>query len=105
MIARLWHGWTSLENADIYENLLRTEIFPAIAAKGVVGYRGIRLLRRALDGEVEFITLMEFDSWQAVKQFAGEDYERAYVPPRAREILEHFDERSRHFEIRENLTY
>lgn len=105
MIARLWHGWTSLENADIYENLLKTEIFPAIAAKGVAGYRGIRLLRRARDGEVEFITLMEFDSWQAVKQFAGEDYERAYVPPRAREILEHFDERSRHFEIRENLTY
>jgi heme-degrading monooxygenase HmoA len=105
MIARLWHGWTTLENADIYENLLKTEIFPGIAAKGVAGYRGIRLLRRMHEKEVEFITLMAFDSWEAVKQFAGEDYEEAYVPPKAREVLAHFDERSRHYEIRENLTY
>ena len=105
MIARLWHGWTTPENADIYENLLKTEIFPGIAAKGVTGYRGIRLMRLDGDEEVEFITLMEFDSWEAVKQFAGEDYEQAYVPPKAREVLARFDERSRHYEIRENLTY
>ena len=103
MIARLWHGWTTHENADTYENLLKTEIFPGIAAKGVKGYRGIRLLRRTSGNEIEFITLMEFDSWEAVKQFAGEDYERAYVPPKAREVLAHFDERSQHYEIRENI--
>ena len=105
MIARLWHGWTTPENADVYENLLKTEIFPGIAAKRVAGYRGIRLLRRPVDGEVEFITMMEFDSWGSVKQFAGEDYERAYVPPEAREVLMHFDERSQHYEIREKLNY
>ena len=105
MIARLWQGWTTPENADIYENLLRTEIFPGIAAKGVAGYRGIRLMRRARDEEVEFITLMEFDSWEVVKQFAGEDYERAYVPPKAREVLARFDAHSRHFEIREHQSY
>jgi antibiotic biosynthesis monooxygenase (ABM) superfamily enzyme len=105
MIARLWHGWTTPENAEIYENLLKTEIFPGIAAKGVAGYRGIRLLRRAHDAEVEFITMMEFDSWEAVKQFAGEDYERAYGPPQAREVLARFDERSQHYEIRENIKY
>jgi heme-degrading monooxygenase HmoA len=103
MIARLWHGWTTHENADTYENLLKTEIFPGIAAKGVKGYRGIRLLRRTSGNEIEFITLMEFDSWEAVKQFAGEDYERAYVPPKAREVLAHFDERSQHYKIRENI--
>ncbi len=105
MIARLWHGWTTPENAGIYEDLLRTEIFPGIAARGVAGYRGIRLLRREGDEEVEFLTIMAFDSWKAVKQFAGEDYERAYVPPEAREVLARFDERSRHYEIREELTY
>jgi heme-degrading monooxygenase HmoA len=105
MIARLWHGWTTPENADIYENLLKAEIFPAIAAKGVVGYRDIRLLRRAHDEEVEFITMMTFDSWEAVKQFGGEDYERAYVPPKAREVLARFDERSRHYEIRDEIRY
>ena len=105
MIIRLWHGWTTPENAEIYENLLKTEIFPGIAAKGVAGYRGIRLLRRAHDDELEFITMMEFDSWEAVKKFAGEDYERAYVPPKAREVLARFDERSQHYEIRENIRY
>ena len=105
MIIRLWHGWTTPENAEIYENLLKTEIFPGIAAKGVAGYRGIRLLRRAHDNEVEFITMMEFDSLEAVKQFAGEDYGRAYVPPQAREVLARFDERSQHYEIRENIKY
>ncbi len=105
MIARLWHGWTTVENADSYENLLRTEIFPGIAAKGVAGYRGIRLLRRACDEEVEFITMMTFDSWEAVKQFAGDDYERAYVPPQARKVLARFDELSRHYEVREKIHY
>ena len=105
MIARIWHGWTTPENADVYENLLKTEIFPGIAAKGVVGYRGIRLLRRAQEEEVEFITMMDFDSWEAVKQFAGEDYEHAYVPQRARDVLAHFDERSRHYEIQEIIKY
>jgi heme-degrading monooxygenase HmoA len=105
MIARLWHGWTTLENADIYENLLKTEIFPGIAAKGVAGYRGIRLLRGMHEKEVEFITLMEFDSWEAVKQFAGKDYEHAYVPSKAREVLARFDERSQHYEIRETIKY
>jgi len=105
MIARLWHGWTKPENADIYENLLKTEIFPGIAAKGVAGYRGIRLLRRTQDDEVEFITMMEFDSWEAIKQFAGEDYECAYVPPKAREVLARFDERSQHYEVLEKIKY
>jgi heme-degrading monooxygenase HmoA len=77
MIARMWHGWTRPENADVYEILPKTEIFPGISAKGVEGYRGIRLLRRAQDEEVEFITMMGFDSWDAVRQFAGEDDERA----------------------------
>ncbi|MEJ2282460.1 MAG: hypothetical protein P8X85_02570 [Desulfobacterales bacterium] len=105
MIARIWHGWTTHENADIYENLLKTEIFPGIAARGIAGYRGIRLLRRVQDDEVEFITMMEFDSFEAVKQFAGEDYEHGIVPPKAREVLSHFDERSQHYEIREKLNY
>ena len=101
MIARVWHGWTTPENADAYETLLKTEIFPGISAKGVAGYRGIRLLRRALDQEVEFVTIMWFDTWDAVRAFAGEDYEAAYVPAKARQLLKRFDERSQHYEVRE----
>ena len=105
MVSRIWHGWTTPEKADIYENLLKTEIFPGIALKNVPGYNGIQLFRRPLDGEVEFLTIMWFDSWDAVKQFAGEDYEMAYVPPKARELLSKFDERSQHYEIREQISY
>ena len=106
MIGRVWRGWTTPENADAYEQILKRTIFPGIAAKGVPGYRGIQLFRRPLpSGEVEFLTLMSFASWEAVKTFAGADYERAYVPPEARAVLARFDERSQHFELREELTY
>jgi antibiotic biosynthesis monooxygenase (ABM) superfamily enzyme len=105
MIGRVWHGWTKADNADKYERLLREEIFPGIAARKVAGYKGIQLFRRPLDNEIEFITIMWFESWDAVKQFAGEDYQQAYVPPKAREILERFDERSQHYEVKERLEY
>lgn len=98
MILRIWHGWTTPANADAYETLLRTRIFPGIEAKGVEGYRGIELLRRPLDEEVEFVTIMRFDSWEAVQAFAGDDYETAYVPAAAREVLSRFDARSAHYE-------
>jgi len=106
MIGRIWHGWTRFENADAYENLLKQEIFPGIADKKVSGYKGINLFRRTLNNnEVEFVTLMWFESWNAVKEFAGEDFERAYVPPEARKVLDRFDKRSQHFEVREHLRY
>lgn len=105
MIARIWHGWTTKENAPVYERLLKEEVFPGIEAKRVIGYRRIELLRRELDDEVEFTTIMWFDSMDAVRAFAGDDYERAYVPPAARAVLARFDERSRHYEVRERLSY
>ena len=106
MIARIWHGWTKPELSDAYEKLLKEEIFTGIAAKRVPGYKGIRLLRRTAENkEVEFVTIMWFDSWQAVKQFAGDDYEQAVVPPKARALLLRFDQRSQHYEVREHFDY
>jgi antibiotic biosynthesis monooxygenase (ABM) superfamily enzyme len=105
MIIRVWHGWTTPENADVYENLLKTEIFPGIAAKAIKGYQGIELLRRAVGDEVEFITQMRFDSLQSVIDFQGEDYEAAYVPDKARAVLKRFDQRSQHYEIKARLDY
>ncbi len=105
MVYRIWHGWTTPENADAYENLLKTEIFPEIASKNISGYHGIQLLRRPISNEVEFITIMQFDSLDAVRQFAGEDYEKSYVPDKARRVLSRHDERSQHYEIKESITY
>lgn len=101
MICRSWHGWTAPANADAYEALLRTEIFPGIARRSIAGYRGIELLRRADGDTVEFVTLMWFDSIDDVRAFAGEDYEVAVVPPKARALLQRFDARSAHYEVRQ----
>jgi len=105
MILRIWHGYTTPENADTYEELLKTDVFPTIALKAIPGYRGIQLLRRGLGDEVEFITVMRFDDLQAIKDFVGEDCEQSYVPDKAREVLSRFDERSQHYEVRESLDY
>ena len=53
MVSRIWRGWTSRENADAYEALLRTEIFVGIAHRSIEGYRGIHLLRRDVDDGVD----------------------------------------------------
>ena len=99
MVTRIWHGWTTAENASVYEKLLRGEILPAIAARTIPGYRGVRLLKRQLpNSEVEFITLMEFDSLDDVKGFVGDDYERAHVPEKARRVLARYDARVHHYE-------
>jgi len=96
MIARIWHGWTASANADAYENLLRTKILPGI--RQTHDCKGIYLFRRPAGDEVEFITLLFFDSLDTIRKFAGEDYEVAVVPPEARKLLARFDERSQHYE-------
>ncbi|MCI0402402.1 MAG: antibiotic biosynthesis monooxygenase [Acidobacteria bacterium] len=96
MIGRLWHGWTTPANADAYEALLRREVLPGIGR--IAGFKGVYLLRKDAKGEVEFVTLWE--SLDAVRAFAGEDYEKAVVLPEARGLLSRFDERSAHYEVR-----
>lgn len=100
MISRIWHGWTTPANADIYEELLQTDVLPGIAAMGIPGYRGAHVLRRELGEEVEFVTVLWFESIDSVRSFMGEDYAVAHVPPQAREVLARWDERSQHYEMR-----
>jgi antibiotic biosynthesis monooxygenase (ABM) superfamily enzyme len=100
VISRIWHGWTTQENADAYEALLLREIFGGIEDRAIPGYRGIQLLRREQGTEVEFVTIMSFETMEAVSAFAGEDYEVAVVPMAARSLLLHFDTRSQHYEVR-----
>jgi heme-degrading monooxygenase HmoA len=97
MIARLWRGWTSHENADAYEEFLRTKMFPSIHE--VAGFLGADLFRRPAGEEIAFVTITRFESLEAVRAFAGDDYEQAVVEPEARRLLSRFDERSEHFEV------
>ncbi len=100
MILRIWHGWTSPRNADTYETMLKEEIFVGIGNRRIQGYRGIELLRRDGADEVEFITIMRFDTIASVQEFAGADYEAAVVPAAAQAVLSRFDARSQHYELR-----
>jgi hypothetical protein len=103
MISRIWHGYTSPANADAYEALLKSEIFTGIQNRKIAGYKGIQLYRRNIGTEVEFITIMLFESLNAVRVFAGEDYEAAVIPPSARVLLSRFDARSQHYEVKADM--
>jgi antibiotic biosynthesis monooxygenase (ABM) superfamily enzyme len=99
MIARIWHGWTKPQDAKAYEEMLRDEIFPGIARRNIAGYHGAELFIRDDSDEVEFVTLLRFDSMKAVKEFAGEDDSRPVIYPKAEALLTRMDERSRHYRI------
>ena len=97
MIARVWRGWTTSEDGDAYEELLRTEVFPALSAR-IPGFRGGYVLRRSREGEEEFVVMTLFESLEAVRAFAGEDYEVPVIEPEAARLLVRGDERAAHYE-------
>lgn len=99
MICRLWRGWTTPENADAYERIVRGEVIPGIEARGIPGFRHIDLMKREVADEVEFQTLMWFDSLAAIKAFMGEDYDISHVPDAARAVLKRFDARAAHYQV------
>jgi antibiotic biosynthesis monooxygenase (ABM) superfamily enzyme len=97
MIARIWHGYTKPEHADAYEALLKPELLPGISK--VPGYIGSYLLRKPTGTEVEFITIMLWDSIEAIRAIAGANYETAVIPEERLQYLAHFDARSEHYEV------
>jgi len=99
MIARIWHGWTKSADAKVYEEMLRNEIFPSIAARSIEGYRGAQLFIREDGDEVEFLTLLRFDSMDAVREFAGADEGKPVIYSKAEALLTRMDERSRHYRV------
>ena len=104
-IKRVWHGWTTPQNADTYQKLLHDEIFPGIEVKNIPGYRSIELFRKESSKEVEFVTIMTFDSLQNVIDFQGEDYEKCYVPESAQKVLKRWDLKSVHYNAIEMRNY
>lgn len=97
MIARVWHGYTKPEHADAYEAMLKPELLPGIGK--AKGYKGSYLLRRKVGEEIEFITIMLWDSLESIRAVAGQDYETAVVPQERRKYLAHYDPKSAHYEV------
>ncbi len=98
MIARIWHGWTKRSDAKTYENMLRDEIFPSIAARNIKGYRGARLFMREDADEMEFVTLLRFDSMDGVKEFVGSDESKPVIFPGVEKLITRM-EPAQHYRI------
>ena len=98
MIARIWHGWTKRSDAKTYEKMLRDEIFPSIAAQNIKGYRGAELFIREDGEETEFVTLLRFDSMDAVKEFAGSDETKPVIFPGVEKLLNRI-EPAQHYRV------
>jgi len=100
VIARIWHGWTTRENAENYERLLREEVLLEIAKRAIPGYKSAELfVREAENNEMEFITLLRFESIDAVRIFAGKNPELPVIPPECKKLLKRHSEKSRHYRI------
>src|SRR5436309_8411116 len=97
MIGRMWRGWANRDTADGYEEIFKREVTQELDR--VVGYRGAYLLRRDDGDGVEFVTLTLFDSLDAVRTFAGDQYETAVVLPAAQAVLRDFERTARHYQI------
>jgi heme-degrading monooxygenase HmoA len=97
LIARIWHGYTKPEHADAYEAMLKPEPLPGVSK--VKGYEGSYLLRRVVGEEVEFITILLWDSIESLRAVTGPDYETAVIPEERRKYLARYDAKSAHYEI------
>jgi heme-degrading monooxygenase HmoA len=93
----VWHGWTKPEDADGYESHLKPELLPGLSK--VKGFQGSYLLRRTVGEEIEFVTVILWDSIEAIRAVAGEDYETAVIPEERRKYLQRFDAKAAHFEV------
>lgn len=104
-IKRIWHGWTTPENADRYQNILQNEVIPGIEAKNIPGLRKFETLRFEQDDEVEFVTIITFDSLQDVIAFQGANYQISYIPDAAQAVLKRWDPETLHYELVETRKY
>lgn len=102
-IIRTWSGWTTHEKAPNYQTFLVNEVFPAVKKKGVIGLEKVSISTLDTNEEVQFFLVLQFSSLDAVKKFAGEDYQKAYIPEKAKQLLKRYDSTASHFELKEEL--
>jgi hypothetical protein len=100
MICRVWRGWTTLENAQSYDDYLQKELFPRLKQElQPHGFCGYQLLRLNRDGETEFVTMLYFESIEKVRAFAGENYQTPVISSKARALLSHYADHADHYEL------
>lgn len=101
----MWHGWTTKENADLYQSILQNAVIPSIEAKNIHGLRKFEVIRIELHDEVEILTMITFEYLQDVIAFQGENYQKSYVPDAAQKVLKTWDPETLHYELIETRMY
>ena len=104
-IKRIWHGWTTKENNSKYQDILCNQVIPSIEAKQIPGFSKIEVLKIEHGDEVEFVTIMTFESLKNVIDFQGEDYKKCYVPDVAQKVLKRWDPEAVHYDVVETRNY
>ena len=102
-IIRTWKGWTTIENAPVYEDMLINEIFPTVKKKGVSGLEKVSISTQNKEDEVEFFLVLQFTSMEDVITFAGANYKNAYIPDDVQRVLKRYDKSAEHYELKEEL--
>ena len=98
MIARHWRGWTRVENAEAYEELLKSKVLPGL--KKIEGYRGGYIFRSDETEEAEFVVVNFFESVAAVERFAGPNYAVPVIEPEAKALLSRVEPIAKHYQVR-----
>ena len=98
MIARAWKGWTTPQNADAYEKLLREHVVPGL--RRIKGHTSACVLRQDKTEETEFLVVNFFESLEAVRAFAGDDYATPIFEPEARKLLAKVEPKAEHYDVR-----
>lgn len=104
-IIRVWKGWTTLDNAPVYKDMLIHSVFPEVKKKGVKGLEKVSISTKEVSDEVEFHLILQFDNLGSVTAFAGDDYQKAYIPDEARPILSRFETTAQHYELEHELVF
>ena len=97
MIARIWRGVTLDSNSDEYlDYIMRTGVKDC---RATAGNRGVWVLRKVADGRVEFLFISLWESFDAIRKFAGPEIEKAVYYPEDKKFLLEFDPDVAHYEV------
>ncbi len=102
-IIRTWKGWTTIENGPVYEDMLINEVFPTVKSNVFYVLEKVSISTSKINDEVEFFLVLQFDSIESVKTFAGEDYQTAYIPDNAKRVLKRYDSKAEHYQLKGEL--
>jgi len=97
MIDRIWRGRATIENAPKYQKHVTETVFSELTK--IPGFQGASLLKREVEGSIDFLAVTTWESLAAIRGFTGDNIETAIVEPAARAVLSEFDEFAAHYEV------